>query len=182
MQVSAQPAYRQVDFRSESPDRSEEDDQHVILENSTDSLESDSEQDWLTLCEDPDAHIRPPTEEEPNPPTLYEVMLTVVDWYAYHKQTYTATTDLYNITLALRLQHIMCKWLHIMCTQPTAHNVQQSDSSAHSTLFCTLCVVVARPQGNVQLGCTLTLCSVVAHYVLQCCGAHNIAHKCAANI
>jgi hypothetical protein len=97
MQVSAQPAYRQVDFRSESPDRSEEDDQHVILENSTDSLESDSEQDWLTLCEDPDAHIRPPTEEEPNPPTLYEVMLTVVDWYASHKQTYTATTDLYNI-------------------------------------------------------------------------------------
>ena len=95
MQVPAQPAYHQV-----SPDLSEEDDSDpdVILEDSLDNLESDSEQDWTTLCgDDPDAQIRPPTMEEPNPPTLCEVMLTVVDWYASHKQTYTATMDVYNI-------------------------------------------------------------------------------------
>ena len=95
MQVPAQPAYRQV-----SPDSTEEDDSdpNVIFEDSPDNLESDSEQDWTTLCgDDHDAQIRPPTMEEPNPPTLCEVMLTVVDWYASHKQTYTATTDLYDI-------------------------------------------------------------------------------------
>ena len=95
MQVPAQPAYRQV-----SPDSTEEDDSdpNVIFEDSPDNLESDSEQDWTTLCgDDHDAQIRPPTMEEPNPPTLCEVMLTVVDWYASHKQTYTASMDVYNI-------------------------------------------------------------------------------------
>ena len=81
MQVPAQPAYHQV-----SPDLSEEDDSDpdVILEDSLDNLESDSEQDWTTLCgDDPDAQIRPPTMEEPNT-TMITVQLR-----AYNNTQYT---------------------------------------------------------------------------------------------
>jgi hypothetical protein len=46
---------------------------------------------------EPSDYIRPPTEDEPDPPTLQEVLLTVTDWYAAHKQTFTATNDLMSI-------------------------------------------------------------------------------------
>ena len=58
------------------------------------------EVDWQEVCsplEDPLAPIRGPSETEPTPPSLSEVMLTVLDWYASHKQTYTATEDIYRI-------------------------------------------------------------------------------------
>ena len=57
-------------------------------------------QDWDVLCEesgiDPTVLIRPATENE-DPPGLVEVMLTVLDWYASHKQTYRATSDVYRL-------------------------------------------------------------------------------------
>jgi hypothetical protein len=59
--------------------------------------QSESQDPWPELCGHPDECIRPASATEPNPPTLCDVMLTIVDWYASHKQTYTATMDLYNI-------------------------------------------------------------------------------------
>jgi hypothetical protein len=57
--------------------------------------------DWQDLCdgafEDPNAFIRPPDPAMGEPPTLAEVMLTVLDWYASHKQTYRATSDVYRL-------------------------------------------------------------------------------------
>ena len=54
--------------------------------------------DWDDLCSsldtDQNTLIRPKTAEEDDPPSLAEVMLTVLDWYASHKQTYRATSDL----------------------------------------------------------------------------------------
>jgi hypothetical protein len=75
----------------------------------SDSADSDERErepapsDWQELCagafEDPSAFIRPAdhTMEDPEPPTLAEVMLTVLDWYSSHKQTYTATSDAYRL-------------------------------------------------------------------------------------
>ena len=61
-------------------------------------------QDWDVLCEesgiDPTVLIRPATENE-DPPGLVEVMLTVLDWYASHKQTYRATSDVYRLLATL---------------------------------------------------------------------------------
>ena len=71
------------------------------MDSGIDVSEEDLDEDWLTLCEslgdDPNVPIRPPTENEDSPPTLSEVLLTVLDWYSAHKQTYTATTDLFRV-------------------------------------------------------------------------------------
>ena len=50
---------------------------------------------------DPTAPIRPGDEGQ-SAPTLQEVLLTVLDWYAAHKQTYTATSDMLKILLKHR--------------------------------------------------------------------------------
>ena len=92
----AQPAYRQ---RDNSPLHSEhEDGSESESESESEDVQPRlSDMDWNELCEHPDTPIRPLSADENSPPTLYEVMLTVVDWYASHKMTYTATADLYNI-------------------------------------------------------------------------------------
>ena len=67
--------------------------------NSTDESVADDVH-WQHVCaplENPTQPIRPPNDEEANPPSLSEVMLTVLDWFSSHKQTYTATSDLYRI-------------------------------------------------------------------------------------
>lgn len=81
--------------RSRSPHHSE--DEEDASDEEEDSEEDDS---WKTLCQDkiePDEPIRPLSEDDSDPPTLGEVLLTVLDWYSSHKQTYTSTEDLYSI-------------------------------------------------------------------------------------
>lgn len=58
-----------------------------------------ADSEWADLWDNvgDSEHIRPPTEGDLDPPTLQEVLLTVLDWYAAHKQTFTATSDLLNI-------------------------------------------------------------------------------------
>ena len=88
--VHAAPLYR-ADIHNNDND-------HSPLANSGDSDSADSEEleaQWSSLCDplgDPRAAIRPPTANE-EPPSLSEVMLTVLDWFSSHKQTYTATEN-----------------------------------------------------------------------------------------
>ena len=63
------------------------------------------EDDWWSLFdaafegEDvrPDEYVRQPTPGDTNPPTFAEVLVCVLDWYSSHKETYTATRDLYSL-------------------------------------------------------------------------------------
>ena len=63
--------------------------------------EASAQQRWQELCtgleEDPATYIREPQDGDVEPPTLAEVLLTMIDWYATHKQTYRACTDVYRI-------------------------------------------------------------------------------------
>jgi hypothetical protein len=103
LQVLEEPVFIRLAERSHSrsPHHSEEDEEDAS-DKEEDSEEDDSEEDdsWETLCQDtitPHEPIRPPSGDDPDPPTLGEVLLTVLDWYSSHKQTYTATEDLYKV-------------------------------------------------------------------------------------
>ena len=67
-----------------------------------DSLSSDTdEHGWGPLWDtedDPGAFIRPPTDDDAQPPTVAEVMLAVLEWYASHKATYTSTADVFELS------------------------------------------------------------------------------------
>ena len=97
--VPAAPLFRPVHAPSaplpESP-RSPDADLDSNPESDAD-LDGDWEHVCAPLAPGPSTTIRDATPEEPSPPTLSEVMLTVLDWYASHKQTYNATSDVYRI-------------------------------------------------------------------------------------
>ena len=104
LQVLEEPVFIRLAERSHSRSPHHSEDEEDASDEEEDSEEDDSEEDdsWETLCQDtitPYEPIRPPSgdDSDPDPPTLGEVLLTVLDWYSSHKQTYTATEDLYKI-------------------------------------------------------------------------------------
>ena len=92
LQVLEEPVFIRLAERSHSrsPHHSEEDEEDAS-DKEEDSEEDDSEEDdsWETLCQDtitPHEPIRPPSGDDPDPPTLGEVLLTVLDWYVYTRR------------------------------------------------------------------------------------------------
>ena len=45
----------------------------------------------------PNDYVREPSPGDDNPPTIAEVLVSVLDWYASHKETYTATRDVFSL-------------------------------------------------------------------------------------
>ena len=84
-QAPSAPQYRADDY-SPPPINAASDDDDDYDETEREPADTD----WLTLCdgafEDPSTLIRPASDGD-EPPTLAEVMLTVLDWFASHKAT-----------------------------------------------------------------------------------------------
>ena len=92
-QAPSAPQYRADDYSPPPSNAASDDDADYDEREHADT-------DWLTLCdgafEDPSTLIRRASDGD-EPPTLADVMLTVLDWFASHKATYRSTEDVYRL-------------------------------------------------------------------------------------